>query len=100
MKSATKYMTAGTRVKVSTPGPVPVTSVWDDDRQRCSPSVKKRLQALFFKGDRRISSQVVYIGSESMRERLKKKNLMKVELRDPAGSRIIITADADNIMRA
>ena len=100
MKSASKYMTAGTRVKVATPGPVPVTSVWDDDRQRSSPNVKRRLQALFFKGDRRITSQVVYVGSESMRERLKKKNQMKVELRDAAGSRIVITADVDNIMQA
>ena len=100
MKQAATYISAGSRVRVIQPGPVPVTSKWDDDRQRSSPSVKRRLQTLFFKGDRRIHSQVVYIGSESIRERLKQKNQVKVELRDAAGSSIVITAEADNLRQA
>ncbi len=99
MKSSAKFLSAGSRVKVAQPGVVPAWSTWDDDRQRSSPSVKKRLQTLFFKGDRRISSQIVYIGSESMRQKLKKKNQVKVELRDAAGSQIVITADAGNLMQ-
>ena len=100
MKQAATYISSGSRVKVIKPGPVPVSSVWDDDRQRCSPSVKRRLQTLFFKGDCRITSQVVYIGSESIRERMRKKNLVKVQLRDAAGSSIVITAEADNLRQA
>lgn len=99
MKSSAKFLSAGTRVRVALPGVVPAWSTWDDDRQRSSPSVKKRLQTLFFKGDRRISSQIVYIGSESLREKLKKKNQVKVELSDAAGSQIVITADAGNLMQ-
>ena len=99
MKSAANFLSAGTTVRVAQPGVVPAWSTWDDDRQRSSPSVKKRLQTLFFRGDRRISSQIVYIGSETVRERLKKKNQVKVELRDAAGSHIVITADAGNLMQ-
>ncbi len=100
MKQAATHITSGNRVKVIKPGPVPVASKWDDDRQRSSPSVKRRLQTLFFKGDRRITSQVVYIGSESIRGRLRQKNQVKVELRDAAGSSIVITAEADNLRQA
>ncbi len=100
MKQAATFISAGSRVKVIRPGPVPVTSKWDDDRQRSSPSVKRRLQALFFKGDSRVSSQIVYIGSESLRQRLKQKKQVKVELRDAAGSSIVITAEADNLKQA
>lgn len=100
MKAQTKYISAGTRVRVANAGAVPQNSTWDDDHQRTSTPVKKRLQQLFFKGDRRLQCQIVYIGSESQRDQLRRKNLVKVELRDPTGSRITITADADNVIPA
>ena len=34
----------------------------DDDGQRTSTPVKKRLQKLFFRGDKRVHAEVVYIG--------------------------------------
>ncbi len=89
---------AGARVRVKAPGPVPEWSTWDDDGQRTSTPVKKRLQQLFFRGDKRVMAEVVYIASESVRERLKSRNQIKVELRDPAGASIIITADATNLI--
>jgi len=100
MRAGAKFMAAGTRVKVNNPGAVPQTSVWDDDGQRTSTSVKKRLQQLFFKGDRRISAQIVYVGSESERERLRRKNQIKVEIRDAAGSCIVITAGTGDVRAA
>ncbi len=90
---------AGARVKVKAPGSVPEWSTWDDDHQRTSTSVKKRLQEMFFKGDKRIVGTVVYITSEAVRDRLKAKNQVKVELRDSAGASIIILADAANLVQ-
>lgn len=98
MRSLT--LAAGTRVKVKSPGTVPQWSVWDDDKQRTSTPVKKRLQQLFFRGDRRISASLVYIGSEALRDRLRARNQVKVEVRDPAGASIIILADATNLTAA
>lgn len=97
MKKSAKFMNAGTKVRVAVPSGVPNWSVWDDDHQRTSTPVKKRLQELFFKGDKKISGSIVFIGSESLRDELRRKNLVKVEVRDPAGCRIVITADAANL---
>ncbi|WP_320046806.1 hypothetical protein [uncultured Ilyobacter sp.] len=91
---------AGTRVKVQEAGPVPEWSSWDDDGHRVSNSVKKRLQQLFFSGDRRVSGQVVYITRESEREKLRRHGRVKVEIRDSAGSSVIITADTTNLRAA
>jgi hypothetical protein len=96
----TVAFTAGTRVKVKAPGAVPEWSEWDDDHQRTSNSVKKRLQQMFFRGDRRISALVTFIASESQRIKLRSANRVKVELRDAAGASIVITADALNLVAA
>ncbi len=93
-------LTAGTRVKVRQPMSVPVDSAWDDDGQRTSNSVKKRLQQLFFKGDRRIQAEVVYVSSESLRDKLKRKQQIKLSLRDLAGARIVITASVNDVHAA
>jgi len=93
--STGKFLSAGTRVKVSSPCPVPSCSTWEDDGQRTSTPVKRRLQQLFFRGDRRISAEVVYIPNPDERLRLRGKGLTKVQLRDPAGSMIVITAPSD-----
>ncbi len=89
---------AGARVRVRKPGPVPEWSTWDDDGQRTSTPVKKRLQQLFFRGDKRVTAEVIYIGNESLRDRLKSKGQLKVELRDPAGASIVILAEATNLI--
>ncbi|NLX12407.1 MAG: hypothetical protein GXY44_01970, partial [Phycisphaerales bacterium] len=65
---ANKYMAAGTKVRVKDPGEVPEWSKWDDDGGRTSAQVKKRMQSLFFRGDRKIVGEVLYIGRESERE--------------------------------
>ncbi len=95
-----KFISAGTRVKVTKPISVPQASTWDNDGGRCSTPVKKRLQQLFFKGDKRISGEVVYIGSEDVRTRLRAKGLLKVMIRDAAGSMITITAPAESLTTA
>lgn len=97
MKASPRSIPAGTRVKVREPGPVPLWSEWDDDNQRTSTPVKRRLQQMFFGGDKKIQAEVVFISSETERERLKRDSRVKVALRDPAGSRIIVTADATNL---
>jgi hypothetical protein len=88
-----KFLSAGTKVRVREPGPVPSYSKWDDDGQRTSVPVKKRLQSMFFKGERKLQAEVVFIGSESERDRLRAKGLVKVQVRDPAGCIIIVTAE-------
>ena len=95
-----KFLTAGTRVKVREPGSVPEWSVWDNDGQRVSNSVKKRLQQLFFNGDRRVVGTVLYLTKESEREQLRRHNRVKVEVRDSAGCSVIFTAETENLHAA
>jgi hypothetical protein len=95
-----KYMAAGTKVKVVTPTQVPEWSTWDDDRGRTSSSVKKRMQSKFFRGDTKITAEVMYISRDSERERLRRKGQVKVKIRDQAGTSLAITADAENLKRA
>jgi len=91
-------LTAGVKVKVKEPGTVPVWSEWDDDQQRTSTPVKKRLQQLFFQGDKRTVAHVVYIASETLRERLRAKGQVKVEVRSPSGASIVLLAEASNLV--
>ncbi len=95
-----KFVSAGTRVRVKEAGSVPQWSEWDDDGQRTSAPVKKRLQRLFFAGDKRIGAEVVYISNESQREKLRTLGRVKVQLRDPAGSMIVVTAATENLAAA
>ena len=100
MISTKTRLTAGARVKIKTPGPVPAGSSWDCDGQRTSTSVKRKMQQLFFKGDKRISGQVVYISRESERVRLKRDGNVKVEIRDAAGVILVLTTPADSLTAA
>jgi hypothetical protein len=95
-----KYMAAGTKVKVISPSDVPDWSEWDDDRGRTSAAVKKRLQSKFFRGDNKVTAEVMYISRESERERLRRKGQIKVKIRDQAGTSLAITADAKNLSKA
>ena len=96
----TKHISAGTRVRVAAPGPVPPWSTWESDHQRTSTAVKRRLQQLYFNGDRRVSAEVVFVASEHERDRLRRDQRVKLQLRDAAGSIIVITACAANIRQA
>ncbi len=95
--SPTKFIAAGTRVKVSSPISVPSWSTWDNDGGRTRTAIKKRLQQLFFRGDKRISAEVVYIANESERDKLRGDGRVKVELRDQAGTMITVTAPVDDL---
>lgn len=97
--STSKYIAAGTKVRVKDPGDVPEWSKWDEDGGRTSSQVKKRMQALFFRGDRKIVGEVLYIGRESERERLRRKGQIKVRVRDAAGTMLAITADPSNLIK-
>ena len=98
--SAATHMASGTRVRIKNPGPVPVVSSWDDDGQRTSTPVKKRLQTMFFAGHKGVAAEVLYIGGEDERMRMKSKGLTKVQLKDAAGSMIVISAPVENLKRA
>ena len=88
-----KYLAVGTKVKVATPMEVPEYSTWDDDRGRICTRLKKWLQRRFFQGNQHLSAEVVYISKESERERLRRKGLVKLRVRHPAGSTLVLTAD-------
>ncbi|MFH1747958.1 MAG: hypothetical protein ABIG44_13060 [Planctomycetota bacterium] len=90
-------LTSGTRVKVKDPGVVPAWSAWDPC-QRTSTSVKRRLQQLFFRGDRRVTAEILYIASETLRDQLRSKGQVKVEVRDAAGSSVVLLAASDNLI--
>ena len=94
------HLAAGTRVQVSQCMEVPESSIWDDDRGRSSTMVMKRLQSLFFKQDRKVTGEVIYISRESEREKLRRKGQVKVRIRDASGSAVIITAEASVLTRA
>ena len=95
-----KYMAAGSRVRVTEPMDVPEWSTWDDDKGRTSGSVKRRLQASFFRGDRKISAEVVYISKESEREKLRRKGQIKLRLREASGTMLSITADPSRLVKS
>lgn len=92
-----RTVAAGTKVKMATPMSVPAWSTWDDDGHRTSNAVKKRLQEQFFKGDKRIAAEVLYISRESERDKLRMQGRCKVQIRDAAGSVIVITADSASL---
>ena len=94
-----KNLAAGTKVKVVEPMDVPEWSKWDDDKGRIAGSVKKRLQQQFFRGDHKLVAEIVYIGSEEVRERLRRKGQVKVRVRDQSGCAITITADPSRLTK-
>lgn len=100
MLASTKYVSAGTRVKIRDAGPVPAWSEWENDGGRTSTPVKKRLQKQFYSGDKRVSAEVIYVGNESERDKLRNLGRVKIELRDQAGSMLVITAPTDNLAKA
>jgi hypothetical protein len=100
MAGSQKVIAAGSTVRIARPGPVPEWSTWDEDGHRTSTHVKKRLQQLFFRGDKRVTASVVFVGNESIRERLKAKKQVKIELRDPAGASVVVLADVTNLIAA
>lgn len=88
-----KYLAVGSKVRVTSPVEVPDWSTWDDDHGRISSQIKKRLQHQFFQGSNKILAEVVYVSKESEREKLRRQGRIKVRLRDPSGSMLVITAD-------
>jgi hypothetical protein len=95
-----KDFAAGTKVRVSEPMEVPEWSKWDDDKGRTSGPLKKRLQQMFFRGDRKITAEIVYIASETEREKLRRKGQVKVRIKDQSGCALVITADPSRLERS
>lgn len=94
-----RHLAAGTKVKIKNPCDVPEWSTWDDDRGRTSANVKKRMQTMFFRGDKKVSAEVMYVSRESEREKLRRKGQIKIRIKDQAGSHLAITAAIDNLAR-
>ena len=95
-----KHMAAGTKVRVSQPMEVPTWSKWDDDRGRTSTPVKKRLQSMFFDGNPKVSAEVVYISSETERQKLRRLGHVKLRLRESSGTALTITADPSHLINS
>ena len=92
-----KHLAAGVKVRVAEPMAVPDWSVWDDDGGRTSSSVKRRLQAKFFQGNRKLAAEVLYIPKQSEREKLRRLGRVKVRVRDQSGCMLSIIADPTHL---
>lgn len=97
--SQSKHMAVGTKVKVVDPMEVPEWSTWDDDKGRTSGPLKKKLQAAFFKGDRKVMAEIVYVPKEAEREKLRRKGQVKVRVKDQSGCMLTITADPAKLIK-
>lgn len=95
-----KALTVGTKVHVVAPMGTPDNVQWDDDGGRTSGLLKKRLIESFFKKDKRIVGEVVYIAKESERENLRRRGLLKIRLRHQSGSMLVVTIDPKNLTAA
>jgi hypothetical protein len=95
-----RNLPVGAKVRVVEPTEPPEWSVWDDDKGRTSGPVKKRLHGMFFRGDKKVTAEVVYVAKETDREKLRRKGQIKVRLRDPSGATLTITADPGKLVRA
>jgi len=93
-------LVSGTPCKVITPGPPPPGIEWDDDHQRTSSQLKKRMIENFFRGNKKMKAEIAWITSESVRDQLRRKGFMKVKVRESAGSMITFTAPAANLRKA
>ncbi len=92
-----KYLAVGSKVQVAEPMEVPEWSTWDDDHGRVSASIKKRLQAMFFKGSNKLTAEIMYVGNETEREKLRRLGRVKVRLRDQSGCTLVITAESGQL---
>jgi hypothetical protein len=95
-----KHLASGTKVRIAEPMDVPPWSTWDDDKGRTSGAVKKRLQQRFFRADRKLTAEIIYIASEEVRERLRRKGQTKVHVRDQSGCAMVLTADPTTLVRS
>lgn len=94
-----KNLAVGSKVRVSEAMDVPEWCEWDDDKGRTSGVLKKRLQLMFFRGDKKITAEVVYVPKESEREKLRRQGRVKLRLREPSGAMLTITADPSKLVR-
>jgi hypothetical protein len=97
---ANKYLAVGTKVRVANATEVPEWSTWDDDHGRISANIKKRLQSMFFQGSSKITAEVIYVGKETERDKLRRLGRIKVRLRDPSGCMLVVTADPSQLESA
>lgn len=94
-----KHLAAGTKVKVAEPMAVPTWSECDDDKGRTSMPTRQRLQQLFFRGDKKVAAEVVYISNETERDRLRRQGRVKIRIRESSGSMIVCTAEAGKLCK-
>lgn len=95
-----KKLASGTAVRVRNAIPVPHWCECDDDRGRTSGPVKKRLQEMFFRGDRKVRAEIAWVTSESERDELARKGRVKVKVRESSGTTLTFTAPTDNLDKA
>ena len=95
-----KHFASGTKVRIAESMDVPQWSTWDDDKGRTSGAVKKRLQQRFFRADRKLTAEIIYIATEEARERLRRKGQTKVRVRDQSGCAMVLTADPATLVRS
>jgi hypothetical protein len=95
-----RQVAAGTKVRISESMDVPHWSEWEDDKGRTSVPTKRRLQQLFFRGDKKVNGEVVYIAKESEREGLRRLGQVKVRVREASGATVTITVEASKLVQA
>jgi hypothetical protein len=95
-----QVLASGAKVKLIAPIEVPIWSEWDDDRGRVATHVKGVIRQRFFKGDRKVAAEVVYIPNETERTKLRKLGRTKIRLRMPSGESIVIVAELATLTKA
>ncbi len=94
-----KDFSSGTKVSIKDKTDVPAWSEWDDDRGRISTTVKKNLQKKFFNKDSKVTAEIVYITSESEREKLRKQGRTKIRVRDSSGSTLVFVVETNSLKK-
>lgn len=95
-----QVFSTGSKVKLIAPMEVPTWCEWDDDRGRVSNHVKQVIRERFFKGDTKLSAEIIHVSSETEREKLRKQGHTKVRVRMPSGDTIVITVELEKLTKA
>lgn len=91
---------AGQKVILTAAMTAPAWCVCDDDKGRVAKHVKKTILERFFKVDKKLTCEIVYVSNEVEREKLRKAGRAKVRVRTPAGECIIIPIEINKLKRA
>ncbi len=92
-------LSAASPVRISEPGPPPADVGWVRDI-RLNPRTRRQLIEGFWKGHKNVSGQVAYVANESDRDRLRRKGMIMINLRDVSAQKVTIIIPAKFVRHA